>query len=456
MLTAAPAASATYRRDLGDGLILRWSTAEDTENIAQLCSLVFRRKAEEPPNEHMSREVRLLMRGDHPLMGPGDYAVVEDTRKEGNPIVACTCLWRQNWEYEGIPFPIGRPEIVASDPHYRHRGLIRALFEIIHARSEAEGHMVQAITGIPYFYRQFGYEYALDLGGSRTVILSLIPKAKEGEPEPFTLREAAVEDIPQISTLYNRRRAESVVWTDIPEYYWRYHLEAWKAHPDTDRLLSIQMIVDAGGAVQGCVMMPVTRWGSNLPVWMLEFAAGVNLQAVMPPVLRALQAYGAQLPTRRPDTGPMHGISFELGRTHPVYHVLGNALAPQYEAPYAWYVRVRDVPAFIRRIAPALERRLANSAVAGYTGELKLDFYRGGLRMVFENGRLTTAEHWPVPLYDSNASAGFPALVFLQLLFGHRSIDELRHAFPDVWTEHDPEVVLNALFPARPSAVMPL
>jgi GNAT superfamily N-acetyltransferase len=456
MLTETSAASATYRRDLGNGLILRWSTAEDTENIVQLVGMVFRSKVDDPPNEHLTREVRLLMRGDHPLMGPGDFAVVEDTRKEGNPLVACTCLWRQNWQYEGIPFGIGRPEIVASDPNYRHRGLIRALFEIIHARSEAEGHMVQAITGIPYFYRQFGYEYALDLGGSRTTYLSLIPKAKEGVPEPFTLREATVEDIPLIDALYNRRRSSSVVWTSIPEHYWRYHLETWKAHPDTDRLLSIQMIVDVRGAARGFLMMPVTRWGSNLPVWMLEVAEGVNLQAVMPPILRALQAYGAQLPTRRPDTEPMSGINFELWRTHPVYDVLGDALAPRHEPPYAWYVRVRDVPAFIQHIAPALERRLANSEVAGYTGELKLDFYRGGLRMVFENGCLTTAEHWPVPVYDSNAGAGFPALVFLQLLFGHRSIEELRHAFPDIWTEHDTEIVLKALFPSRPSAIMPL
>src|SRR6266487_5672365 len=113
MLTTIPAASATYRRDLGDGLILRWSTAEDTEKIAQLCSMVFRNKADEPVNEFMLYWIWRLMRGDHPVMGSGDFGVVEDTYKEGKPIVACTCLWRQNWEYEGVLFAIGRPEIVA-------------------------------------------------------------------------------------------------------------------------------------------------------------------------------------------------------------------------------------------------------------------------------------------------------------------------------------------------------
>ena len=159
------------------------------------------------------------MRGDHPVMGSGDFGIVEDTRKEGNPLVACTCLWRHNWEYEGVPFAIGRPEIVGSDPAYRNRGLIRALFEMVHARSEAEGHLAQAITGIAYFYRQFGYEYALDLDGKRVTYLSLIPKLKEGESEPFTLREATVEDIPLVMEYYNRRRATSIVWADVSEDY---------------------------------------------------------------------------------------------------------------------------------------------------------------------------------------------------------------------------------------------
>lgn len=115
-------------------------------------------------------------------------------------------------------------------------------------------------------------------------------------------------------------------------------------------------------------------------------------------------------------------------------------------------MRVPNLHAFLKHIAPALEKRLANSAAAGYTGELKLTFYRGGLRLAFENGRLTTAEPWQAPIYNANANAGFPPLVFLQLLFGRRSLDQLCDAFPDVWTDNT-GMLLNTLFPARPSFV---
>ena len=171
-------AAANYRRELGGGLLQRWSTPEDTENIAQLCGMVFRDKEDEPLNIRMMESVHRHMSGDFPLMGPGDYAVIEDVGKEGNPLVACTCLWRREWEYDGIAFGVGQPEFVATHPDYRNRGLIRKLFEMVHARSEAEGHLVQGITGITYFYRQFGYEYALELKGAESLIYHSSPRHK--------------------------------------------------------------------------------------------------------------------------------------------------------------------------------------------------------------------------------------------------------------------------------------
>jgi hypothetical protein len=108
------------------------------------------------------------------------------------------------------------------------------------------------------------------------------------------------------------------------------------------------------------------------------------------------------------------------------------------------------VLAFILHIAPALERHLANSAAAAYTGDLTLDFYRGGLHMVFDKGHITHIEPWRAPAYKNNADASCPALVFLQLLFGYRSLHELRYAFPDVRVENSTaEVLLNALFPKK-------
>ena len=451
-MTTISAASPDYRRELGNGLMVRWSTQDDIEPIAHLIGMSFRRQEDGPPNNYMMQTTYQLMRGDHPMMGTGDFAIIEDTTREGSPIIACACLWRMRWVYEGVPFEIGRPEYVACDPAYRHRGLIRTLFEVIHARSQAEGHMAQAITGISYFYRQFGYEYALDLDGGRGTYLSLIPKLKEGTLEPFILREATAADIPLIMQYYSHESQRGIVWTDIPEYHWQYELADRQHEPDHLLFLRILMLLDAQGAVQGYVAFHARRFNAAVRVDLMGISTEVQWRDVLPSFLRGLHDYGLQMPTSRADVEPFSRIDFMFGREHPVYDVLGSALLPHEERCYAWYVRIADLPAFLRHIAPVLERRLAGSLMVGYTGELKIDCYRHGLRLAFEQGRFIAAEPWLVPLYGDNAHAGFPPLVLLQLVLGHRSLEELLYAFPDVWVNNDSALLLKTLFPAKPSA----
>jgi predicted N-acetyltransferase YhbS len=453
MLTTITAiADPHYRRELGDGLILRWSTAHDIEDIAYLAGSVFRQKADAPFNVQMGNLMRELLSGTHPVTSAEDVAVVEDTKRGEHALVCMTFLWRQQWAYEGIPFAIGRPEIVATDTGYRNRGLVRAVFELVHARSETEGHLAQGITGIPYFYRQFGYEYALDLDERSTLYIEQVPKSTEDGPEPYSLREATLEDIPLLQRLYNRQKAVYSVTTPIDERWWRYQIQTRNKIQD-DGFWHIGIIVDKEGNSVGYVVLPMVRSSQSIVVSHLTVAHTVNLQAVMPSLLRSIQAQRLQVASS-PGVEPARKIVFTLGRKHAAYQVLGKELT--HSTPYAWYVRVPDLPKFIRHIAPALERRLANSALASYSGSLILNFYRGGLRLVFEKGHLAVAEHWRSSLWNNDENAGFPPLVFLQLLFGRRSLDQLRYAFPDVFANDEVELLLKVLFPSSPSWAIPL
>ena len=131
-----------------------------------------------------------------------------------------------------------------------------------------------------------------------------------------------------------------------------------------------------------------------------------------------------------------------------------NDYLPQLRKPYAWFVRVHDLPAFIHHIAPALETRLEKSIAIGYGGEIKFNFYRNGMRLVFERGKLITAEAWrPTP--DDWGHVGFPDLTFLQILFGYRSYQELRLSFADCyWQTETHRALLDILFPKKLSNVL--
>lgn len=80
--------------------------------------------------------------------------------------------------------------------------------------------------------------------------------------------------------------------------------------------------------------------------------------------------------------------------------------------------------------------------------------YAKGFRILLERGKVAVIESW-APSHADEGSAGFPGLTFLQMLFGYRSFEELRHAFPDCWWDGDPSrVLLNILFPKKSSNVM--
>ena len=450
MSLSTPPADPGYRDTLGEDLVLRWSTTEDVAGIATLYEQVYRDEPDDPPNARAGIWTRNMMSGRHPLVGPADFAVVEHART--GAIVAATCLYSQIWTYDGVVLPVGRPEAVATHEEYRNRGLIRAIFTLIHARSAACGHVAQGITGIPYYYRQFGYDYALDLEVTHSLPFSAIPPLKEGEPEPFQLREATLGDIPRLVDLYDRDRAYALISTRIDATYWHWMLagvtleaaERWRVY----------MIVDGTERVHGYTIASRWAWRDGFGVHAIGVAPGITLAGALPAVLRALREVAATAP-RRPTTEPPTTLRFNMGRGHAVYEALADLLPAVPRRPYSWYVRVPDVPGFIREIAAVLERRLRASVMDGYSGEMKVDFYKGGLRLVFREGRLERVEDWRRGPWDK-VDAAFPPLVFPQLLFGYRGLDDLRDMFPDVWADGTAVPLLRALFPAQPSWVVPL
>ena len=106
---------------------------------------------------------RDLMRGDMPNFAVEDWTVVEEGGS--GEIVSALFLISQTWSYGGIEIPVGRIELVATHPDYRRRGLVRVQMEVVHEWSRQRGELMMGITGIPWYYRQFGYEMAAEHRG---------------------------------------------------------------------------------------------------------------------------------------------------------------------------------------------------------------------------------------------------------------------------------------------------
>lgn len=437
----------TILRDLGNGLIMRRSKPEDAEALAEFNGRIHGEN--ELDTQRVAAWTRDLLARPHPTLRPDDFTIVEETAT--GRIVSSMNLIPQTWTYEGIEFGVGRPELVGTLPEFRNRGLVRAQFEEIHKWSAERGHMVQGITGIPYYYRLFGYEMALDLAGRRFGYEPNVPKLKDDGAEPYRIRPAAEADLPFIAEIYEHAvRRHAIACVRTPEIF-KYELDGQSENSANHYITLI--IEELTGERVGYFQHYSALGMTGLTAISYELKPGVSWLSVTPSIIRYLWNKGQEYSQREGRTRTSFGLL--LGAQHPVYEALGSNL-PNQPRPYAWYIRVPDLPGFLNHIGPALEKRLAESIAVGHSREIKISFYREGLRIVIEKGKLTGIESWK-PTPEDDGMVAFPGLTFLQILFGYRSYEELHQSFPDCWcNSEEVRALINILFPKKLSDLYPV
>ena len=433
-------------RDIGNGLIMRRSMPTDADALAEFNARLHSDDAADA--ECLNIWTHDLLSGNHPTFSPNDFTIIEESAS--GRIVSTMNTISQTWLYEGIKFGVGRPELVGTLPEFRNRGLVRLQFEEVHKWSFERGEMVQAITGIPFYYRQFGYEMALDLDGRRQGYEAQVPKLKEGEAEPYVIRAAREDDLPFIEKLNEPMTQRSMIACERTPEIIRYELAG---RSENNNCMVNCTIEDKAGERVGFFKHSGYNRQKTLVAAPYELRSGVSWLEVTPVVIRHLWAKGQEYAKR--DGSEFNSFGFMLGAAHPVYEAMGNRL-PTIRDPYAWYLRVPDLLGFLNHIRPVLEKRLSESVASGHSRAIKISFYRTGLRIVIENGSITSIQPW-LPSPDAEGDIAFPGLTFLQVLFGYRSYDELHRAFADCWCDHeDVHILINILFPKKFSNVLPI
>ena len=421
--------------DLGDNLILRFARPNDVDALAEFNARVFE-------DEKVGVLVRGLMSGHHPTVKASDCTVVEDTRT--NKIVSSMCLISQMWAYCGIPFKFGRPEVVVTEPEYRRRGLVRKQFEVIHALSAAKGELMQGITGIPWYYRQFGYEMAVEVDGGRAIAGIDLPKLKDGDSEKYHLRPVVDADHAFIRELHNCASWRQPFSTLRSEAEWNYE---FSGRSENDFAHWKWLIIEtAAGDRLGYVQYYPWIEDNALYIVQIELKSGVGYLNLMPGLLQGLWKIAQAMPAYgNHKNKELKAINLKLGRTHPACHaLLGNKI--RVDEPYGLYIRVPDLVAFLRHIRPALEKNLVATVAEGYNGELKLNYYRSGIQLKFNDGKIADISNWSPDLVE-DGDARFPDLTFLQLLCGRLRFNELKTNFVDCGGRDEAGVLLDCLFP---------
>ncbi|MBX3063270.1 MAG: GNAT family N-acetyltransferase [Anaerolineae bacterium] len=409
-----------YSQPLANGLILKSvSTAADVERLA-----AFNAHIHGAETSGMCRALIL----DHPDTRPEHWLFVEEDASQR--IISSLCLIPWRWQYEGIELRSGEMGFCGTLEEYRNRGLVRTLMQRHRELLNEGGYEVSNIQGIPYFYRQFGYEYALPLEGGWRLGLDQIPVEAVSQ---FHICRADVTSIPSLSSFYEAAASDLALSTKRDEATWRYLLDP--AH-DAAFVPEYWLISDNQQAPIGYVA--VQRGG---------FGEGLNVSEV------------SRLNSAAVTATLNHLRQLAIERSKPFIRLIpaGNSslirLAMRYGAQdqgrYAWQLHLPDAPRLLQKLGPVLERRLAASAFADLSEDVTINLYRTAITLHFERGKLKRTESGSAAEYHGSIS--IPPLLLAPLIFGWRTADELAACFPDfsVWGRH--RYLIDVLFPKMES-----
>ena len=378
---------------------VRFARSEDADGIV---ALVNDRIGEED-----GPEARITL--DDPLFGPDGWTVaVSDGR-----VVSVLGLFPGKTRIGSITVQSAFIEFVATTKDFEGRGLVRRQLELAHQRSSERGDLAQWMVGIPYFYRQFGYEYAVPTPA--TIDLAA-PRA--GAASDLAFREATIADADSILALQDHMAASAMVVAEHDPLLWRWYL----ASP-------VYRVILAERRGEPVGMMRI--YDDDGTPLVFDVAAGD------PATFLALVAEAA---------GPDASATVAL---RPGLEDFVSGLGEAENDGYAYYVRVPGPIALLEAIRPELNHRLAEAELTLDDGQLLLSFYRSSVRFALTAGQLGAATPGgTVQAPVSQGGSGIPPDLVAHLILGPLGALELEQRYADVLLGKQREL-MDVLFPPQ-------
>lgn len=394
-------------------------TADDIEQNLELMQKVFGQ------NSGVDSLVKKLI-DHHPTMTLNDFFVI----KHHGKIVASLNLTPVKWSIGGVLLKVAELGCVATLSEYRNLGLQRRLVNEFHRQAEEQEYDLCAIEGIPYFYRQFGYEYAIPLNEETRIRFDQIPDYESNlDIRPFTEK-----DIPKAMQLLPQIQRKFYIHTIRDE-------QIWKMQQQTGLISESKFdsfIVEKDG---------------NMLAYLRISDKPENKELVLREVADTDYYTGKAILKFLKDIGKQRGFETLIANISYLDFLSEQLVtlgAIQRIPPYAWQIRIIDYVKIFKRMKTLFEKRLATSPYCHLTEKLNFNFRRYAVEVSVEDGAITNIQRLES---SEDRIIGLNPLVFTQLLLGHRSRNELEMIYPDFGIRQSHKHLIDVLFPKLPSHI---
>lgn len=362
----------------------------------------------------------------HPRMTLEDFFVAKHLGR----VVAGLCLIPTEWSIGEVPLKVAELGCVATRQEYRGRGLQRGLMAEYDNHIRKHEFDVSAIEGIPFFYRQFGYEYALPLDEQVRIKLDKIPASESKD----TIRSFGKCDLNKAMELLNRSQQKFYVHSIRDEKLWRLQEETRMVAENEFNSYSVE---------KNQAMIAYFRTSQNPKKKELCLREITNVDpSTADSIMQFLKQEGLQ--------NGFETLVCTISHDEPfARHLMATGYARQCR-PYAWQIRIDDHLTILRKLKALFEKRLESSDYNCFTRIVNLSFYRYTIQLTIEKGRITNIEN----IEDCmNKTVRFNPNVFPQLLLGYRSREELEKIYPDFIVQPAYRRLIDILFPKKSSFI---
>lgn len=408
-----------------------------------------------------------------------------DSKPAPERVLSTLCRIPTNWTCRDagaeVCLPSAELGMVASAEDARGLGLSTWLMKRFQADAIKAGFPLSTIQGIPYFYRRFGYEYAVPLipkillqPGQAVIRDETMTGFPQGEVvaglhEPARIaghmappgevckatRKVKEADIPLLSAWFNDASRELGISADRSFDHWQYLVG--KSRISFETAVDRRILQDQAGKPAGWLGFQRDCFGPTLAIAEASLPdSGTGWSA------KAMLAFAESL---RAEEGLPH-ITVLLPRSHPLA-VEAAGLGGQLCQEYAWQVALLDQHAFFSLLRPVIEARLRQSGWQGTARRLRLDLYAGGLCFDWDGERLEITmisgpavekgqQEESIDTMPETPESSFPPELLGPLVLGYRSWQELGHCRRDVRIRPEDRSFMDALFPVMESFIYPL
>ncbi|MHA2160766.1 MAG: GNAT family N-acetyltransferase [Candidatus Thorarchaeota archaeon] len=367
-----------------------FGSVETDEELEELLSFHTIVHPDDDPDE-LRRQINKL-----PGFGRKLNFYIRDKAK--NVIVCALNAIPSTWYYEDVPLRNLELGWVGTLKEHRRKGLFKSLYTHFDKLLQDGKYDISTIQGIPYYYRQFGYDFVIPMGRTLWLTVDQIPTIDEKTPPSFmqlNIREATSDDIDDLMKLYDEHNRPLQVYTGRNRDLWNVQEETKREY---DKEFQTIVLEDENG-VQGYLRF----------VLILSTEAG------------------------------MHGS--------------GNAIQV-IESRIQSFTGVRRALQFLlRSIQPVLEKRLMGTMFEDLTEDLALNTFRNCYLLKFVNGKIESITDSGMQEVDENRRFRSPPDDLARLVLGAYSIDELSYNNIDFIVSNGLKSLIQTLFPKRESCI---